>query len=151
MTGHARPLETGWAAGYPIGTPCCAGSRPTRRTCRITSCAVGGRSDRTPGVAVSESGVAAAYLNQAVLLRPIADAHDPVPDQVAAFYAGSAAAHPGTRRSSETAGRCARHRPASPAAIAHRLGGAGAAGTPGPTHARKETHRCATTRWSPPW
>jgi hypothetical protein len=34
--------------------------------------------------------VAAAYLNQAVLLRPVAGAHDPVLDHVAAFYAGTA-------------------------------------------------------------
>jgi hypothetical protein len=51
--------------------------------------AVGGRSDRTRDVALSDSGVAAAYLNQAVLLRPISDAHDAVLDQVASFYAGS--------------------------------------------------------------
>ena len=52
--------------------------------------AVGGRSDRTPEVASSDSGVAAAYLNQAVLLRPISDGRDPLLDQVASFYAGSA-------------------------------------------------------------
>jgi hypothetical protein len=34
--------------------------------------------------------VAAAYLNQAVLLRPISDTHDAVLDHVASFYAGSA-------------------------------------------------------------
>ena len=32
----------------------------------------------------------AAYLNQAVMLRPIPDAHDPMLDHVASFYAGSA-------------------------------------------------------------
>jgi hypothetical protein len=74
-----------------------------------------------------------------------------VPDQVAACYAGSAAAHPGTRRSSETAGRCAgtggiSHRN-RPSCRRHRR-----SRHPWPdTHARKETHRCATTRWSPPW
>ena len=52
--------------------------------------AVGGRSDRTPDVALSDSGVAAAYLNQGVMLRPISDAHDAVLDHVASFYAGSA-------------------------------------------------------------
>jgi len=51
--------------------------------------AVGGRSDRTPDVAMSNSGLAAAYLNQAVLLRPISDAYDAVLDHVASFYAGS--------------------------------------------------------------
>ena len=51
--------------------------------------AVGGRSDRTPDVAMSDSGLAAAYLNQAVLLRPISDAYDAVLDHVASFYAGS--------------------------------------------------------------
>jgi hypothetical protein len=34
--------------------------------------------------------VAAAYLNQAVLLRPISDTHNAVLDHVASFYAGSA-------------------------------------------------------------
>ena len=51
--------------------------------------AVGGRSDRTPDVAMSDSGLAAAYLNQAVLLRPISDAYDAVLDHVASFHAGS--------------------------------------------------------------
>jgi hypothetical protein len=52
--------------------------------------AVGGRSDRTPDVALSDSGVVVAYLNQAVMLRPISDAYDAVLDHVASFYAGTA-------------------------------------------------------------
>jgi len=91
MTELARPLETGWLPGTPIGDSLLRRFVANQADLQDhLAGAVGGRSDRTPDVALSDSGVAAAYLNQAVLLRPIWDAHDAVLDQVASFYAGSA-------------------------------------------------------------
>ena len=91
MTELARPLETGWLPDTPIGDSLLRRFIANQADLQDhLAAAVGGRSDRTAGVAVSDSGVAAAYLNQAVLLRPISDAHDAVLDHVAAFYAGSA-------------------------------------------------------------
>jgi hypothetical protein len=91
MTELARPLETGWLPDTPIGDSLLRRFVANQADLQDhLASAVGGRSDRTPGVALSDSGVMAAYLNQAVLLRPIWDAHDPVLDHVASFYAGSA-------------------------------------------------------------
>jgi hypothetical protein len=65
MTELARPLETGWLPDTPVGD-----SLLRRFTANQADLqdhlvgAVGGRSDRTPGVALSDSGVASAYLNQ---------------------------------------------------------------------------------------
>ena len=91
MTELARPLETGWRPDTPVEDSLL---RPfTANQADLQDhlvAAVGGRCDRTPDVALSDSGVASAYLNQAVMLRPIWDAHDAVLDHVASFYAGSA-------------------------------------------------------------
>ena len=91
MTELARPLETGWLPDTPIGDSLLrrfVGNQTDLQD--HLAAAVAGRSDRTADVALSDSGVAAAYLNQAVMLRPVSDADDPVLDHVAAFYAGSA-------------------------------------------------------------
>ena len=91
MTELARPLETGWLPDTPIGDSLLRRFVANQADLQDhLAGAVGGRSDRTAGVALSDSGVAAAYLNQAVLLRPVFDAHDTVLDHVASFYAGSA-------------------------------------------------------------
>jgi hypothetical protein len=90
MTELARPLETGWLPDTPIGDSLLRRFVVNQADLQDHLVgAVGGRSGRTPDVALSDSGVAAAYLNQAVMLRPIADASDAVLDQVASFYAGS--------------------------------------------------------------
>jgi hypothetical protein len=90
MTELARPLESGWLADTPIGDSLLRRFVANQADLQDHLVgAVGGRSDRAPGVALSDSGVAAAYLNQAVLLRPISDACDAVLDHVASFYAGS--------------------------------------------------------------
>jgi hypothetical protein len=91
MTELARPLETGWRPDTPVGDSLLR--RFTANQADLQDhlvAAVGGRSDRTSDVALSDSGVASPYLNQAVMLRPVSDADDPVLDHVAAFYAGSA-------------------------------------------------------------
>jgi hypothetical protein len=90
MTELARPLETGWLPDTPIGDSLLRRFVANQADLQDHLVgAVGGRSDRTPDVALSDSGVTAAYLNQAVMLRPISDARDPVLDHVASFYAGS--------------------------------------------------------------
>ena len=91
MTELARPLETGWLPDTPTGDSLLRRFVVNQADLQDHLVgAVGGRSDRTPDVALSDSGVAAAaYLNQAVMLRPISDAGDTVLDHVASFYAGS--------------------------------------------------------------
>jgi hypothetical protein len=90
MTELARPLETGWLPDTPVGDSLLRRFVANQADLQDhLAGAVDGRSERTPDVALSDSGVAAAYLNQAVLLRPVRDAHDAVLDQVASFYAGS--------------------------------------------------------------
>ena len=90
MTELARPLETGWLPDTPIGDSLLRRFIANQADLQDHLVgAVGGRRNRTLDVALSDSGVPAAYLNWAVLLRPISDAHDPVLDQVASFYAGS--------------------------------------------------------------
>jgi len=90
MTELARRLETGWLPDTPIGDSLLRRFVANQADLQDHLVgAVGGRSDRTPDVALSDSGVAAAYLNQAVLLRPISGAYDAVLDHVASFYAGS--------------------------------------------------------------
>jgi len=90
MTELARPLETGWLSDTPIADSVLRRFIANQADLqdRLVA-AVGGRYDRTPDVALSDSGVAAAYLNQAVMLRPISDAYDPALHHVASFYAGS--------------------------------------------------------------
>lgn len=91
MTELARPLETGWLPDTPIGDSVLRRFVANQADLQDHLVgAVGGRRDRTPDVALSDSGVAAAYLNQAVVRRPISDAYDPVLDHIASFYAGSA-------------------------------------------------------------
>ena len=90
MTELARPVETGWLPDTPIGDSLLRRFVANQADLQDHLVgAVGGRSDRAPGVALSDSGVAVAYLNQAVLLRPISDAYDAVLDHIASFYAGS--------------------------------------------------------------
>lgn len=90
MTELARPLETGWLPDTPIGDSLLRRFVANQADLQDHLVgAVGGRSDLTPDVALSDSGAAAAYLNQAVMLRPISDAYDAVLDHVAPFYAGS--------------------------------------------------------------
>src|SRR5215469_1211565 len=91
MAELTRPLETGWLPDTPIGDSLLRRFVANQADLQDhLVAAVGGRCERTPDAALSDSGVAAAYLNQAVMLRPISDACDAVLDHVASFYAGSA-------------------------------------------------------------
>src|SRR5215469_14984074 len=90
MTELARPLETGWLPDTPIEDSLLRRFVTNQADLQDHLVgAVGGRSDRTLDVALSDSGLPTAYLNQAVMLRPISDGHDTVLDHVASFYAGS--------------------------------------------------------------
>jgi len=90
MTELARPLETGWLPDTPVEDSVLRRFVANQADLQDHLVgAVGGRSDRTLDVALSDSGVATVYLNQAVMLRPISDAYDAVLDHVASFYAGS--------------------------------------------------------------
>ena len=87
MTELARPLETGWLPDTPIGDSVLRRFVANQADLQDHLVgAVGGRSDRTPDVALSDSGLATAYLNQAVMRRPISDASDPVLDHIAVSY-----------------------------------------------------------------
>ena len=66
MTELARPLETGWLPDTPIGDSLLRRFIANQADLQDhLAGAVGGRSDRTAGVALSDSGVAAAYLQRA--------------------------------------------------------------------------------------
>lgn len=71
MTQLARPLETGSLPDTPTGDSLLRRLVASQADLRDHFvCAVGGHSDLTAGVALSDSGAAAPYLNQAVMLRP---------------------------------------------------------------------------------
>ena len=66
MTELARPLETGWLPDNPIEDSLLRRFIANQADLQDhLAGAVGGRSDRTAGVALSDSGVAAAYLQRA--------------------------------------------------------------------------------------
>ena len=82
-----HPLETGWLPGTPLG------DTVVRRFLRnqiqlndVIAAARSGRSRHTDDVAMSEAGAVTAFLNQAVLQRPLAGVADPVLDEIEAFY-----------------------------------------------------------------
>jgi hypothetical protein len=88
MNQTVRQFETGWLPDTPIGDSLLRrflANQADLQDHLVT--AVGGRSARTADVAMSDSGLPVPFLNQAVLLRPIAAASDPVLDGVASFYA----------------------------------------------------------------
>ena len=90
MTAVARPLESGWLADTPVEDSVLRRFLVNQSDMQdrfVT--AVGGRSDRTADVALTDSGTPAPFLKQAVLQRPVVDADDAVLDDIAKFYAGS--------------------------------------------------------------
>ena len=81
-------LETGWRHDTPITDTL------TRRFVfnqadlnDLIAGTIGGRSERHPGVALADSAVPVAYLNQAVLLRPVMSPDDEILDVVDDFFA----------------------------------------------------------------
>jgi hypothetical protein len=83
-------LVTGWGADEPIDDSL------VRRfvfnqadVARAFACGPAARHQRDDDVALADSGGPVAYTNQAVLLRPVTSADDPVLDTIAGFYAGA--------------------------------------------------------------
>lgn len=86
-----RPLETGWLPDTPVEDSLLRrflANQASAQTAHVT--AIGGRSEQSDEVALSDTGLPLDYLNQAVLHRPLADAHDPVLDTIEAFYRSAA-------------------------------------------------------------
>jgi hypothetical protein len=90
MATVTRPLETGWLPDTPVEDSLLRRFLANQAELQgHLAAAVGGRSDRAADVALTDSGLAVGYLNQAILLRPILDGDDAVLDRIAAFYSGS--------------------------------------------------------------
>jgi hypothetical protein len=85
-----RPLETGWLADTPVGDTVLRRFQHNQADANaLIAEAAGGRADRTPDVALADTGGPVPYLNQAVLMRPLAAADDPVLDVVERFAGSS--------------------------------------------------------------
>jgi len=90
MTALARPLESGWLDDTPVEDSLLRRFLVNQADMQDRFvAAIGGRADRTADVTMTDSGTPAAYINQAVLQRPVVDADDAVLDDIAAFYSGS--------------------------------------------------------------
>lgn len=90
MNQTTRQLETGWLPDTPIGDSVLRRFLANQADLQQQLvAAVDGRSARTSEIVMTDSRLATPLLNQAVLLRPIADVDDPVLDDLAAFYADS--------------------------------------------------------------
>ena len=81
-------LETGWRHDTPITDTLARRFVFNQADLNdLITGTLGGRSERHPGVALADSAVPVAYLNQAVLLRPVLSADDEVLDVVDDFFA----------------------------------------------------------------
>jgi hypothetical protein len=84
--GGDRPLETGWLADTPVGDTVLRRFQHNQADVNAAvATAAGGRTDRTPDVALADTGGPVPYLNQALLMRPLAAADDPVVEVVERF------------------------------------------------------------------
>ena len=84
-----RPLETGWLPDTPIDDTLLRQFIFSQAEVNeLTARATGGRVERTDQVFLADSGTPVAYLNQAILTRPLTDARDPVLDVTETFFAG---------------------------------------------------------------
>ena len=84
-----RPLESGWLSDTPVDDSILRRFLFNQADVNeILAHAIGGRTDRTAVVSLSDSGLHVPYLNQATLFHPLTRADDEVLDQVAAFYSG---------------------------------------------------------------
>lgn len=83
-----RPLETGWLPDTPVDDNLLRRFAASQADVNAAFAeAAGGRAERTPDVALADSGGPVPYYNQAFLQRPVLDVGDPVLDQVEAFFA----------------------------------------------------------------
>lgn len=87
-----RPPETGWLPDTPVGDNLVRGFLHNQaEVCDVIAAGFGGVTARTPDVALAASRCVVPYFNEALLLRPVLDADDPVLDDIEAFYAGGPA------------------------------------------------------------
>lgn len=81
-------LESGWLAETPIDDSLLRRFLHNQADLGdLIADSVGGRRDRAGGVAMADCAVPVAYLNQAVLLRPVLSADDGVLDDIDDFFA----------------------------------------------------------------
>lgn len=86
----AAPLETGWLPTTPIGDSLVRQFIFSQGAVNETlAVAKAGRVEGTAEVSLADANSSAAFLNQAVLRRPVIDDDDPVLEEIAAFYAQS--------------------------------------------------------------
>jgi hypothetical protein len=85
-----RPPETGWLADTPVDDNVIRGFLHNQaEQADIIAEHFGGTTARTSDVAMAASRCVVPYFNEALLLRPVLDADDPVLDEIDEFYAGS--------------------------------------------------------------
>jgi hypothetical protein len=84
-----RPLETGWLTDTPVDDSLLRQFLSNQADAQVELVrAVGGRSERTPDVVLTDLGVPSPMLNQAVLQRPLTGPDDPALDVVTEFFRG---------------------------------------------------------------
>src|SRR5687768_11050142 len=81
-------LETGWLPTTPVGDNLVRQFLHNQADlCDLIADGFGGRTARTPDVALAGSRCLVPYFNEALLLRPLLVADDPVVDEIDDFYA----------------------------------------------------------------
>jgi len=95
--GADRPLETGWLADTPVEDNLFRKFLHNQAELNelMAASVEGGRAERTDDVVLNDHCQPVAFLNQAVLLRPLSGPDDSVLDEVEAFF-GVAGASPAT-------------------------------------------------------
>jgi hypothetical protein len=82
----AELLETGWLPSTPVGdTLLRRFVHAEGEVKHLLAGATGGRTERTAAVTMADTGGPVPFFNEAILLRPVLDALDPVLDEVEAF------------------------------------------------------------------
>lgn len=82
-----RPLETGWLPDTPVDDSLLRRFLHNQADFNdLVAVTRGGRTARTADVAMSEAGMVSAFVNMAVLLRPLSGPDDGVLDTIASFY-----------------------------------------------------------------
>jgi hypothetical protein len=87
MTEEVRPLETGWLGDTPVDDNLFRRFLHNQGELNemLAACVDGGRSSRTDDVVMNDHRQPVAFLNQALLLRPLTGLDDPVLEEVEAF------------------------------------------------------------------
>lgn len=87
MTDEVRPLETGWLSDTPVEDNLFRRFLHNQAELNemLAGCVDGGRSARTDDVVMNDLRQPVAFLNQALLLRPLAGPDDPVLEEIEAF------------------------------------------------------------------